>query len=468
MNLSELQQLVSLGESETLEFKASTAETTSAIRTACAMLNKSGGTILFGVRDDGRIVGQDVGQETIERLANDFARLLNPPGYPTIEAIPLGLDRSVICMTVDGNQPDAFTCDGRFYGRFGSTTRVLSASEIPLLLKRRSNPLVRWEIQQAESSTLSDIDEAEVARTVRAAIAAGRMADPGTTNTEDLLRGFGLIRDDHLLNGALALFGKLSSLRVQMPQCSMTLGRCHGTTKDSVTDTRMEFGNAFALFEMAQTFFLAHLPVAARIVPDAFEREDIPAYPTVALREALMNAIGHRDYAAWNGSINVAIYDDRLEISSVGLLPHELTVEDLFRPHASVRRNPTMSDVLFRRGLIEQFGSGIGRMVQELETAGLPRPEIEEVAGTVVIRFKPDSYVPPTKVSHHLSPSQREILGVLQRAGPASLADISTAMPTIRPKAIQKNLQVLRELGLIEITGQRRWARWALASPTTE
>jgi ATP-dependent DNA helicase RecG len=464
MNLDHLRELIALGESETLEFKSSTAETTTAIRTACAMLNKSGGTILFGVRDNGEIVGHQVGEETIERLANDFARQLNPPGYPKIAVVQLDSGRFVICVGLDSNQTNAFTCEGRFYGRFGNTTRVLSATEIAQLLQRRSNPLSRWEIQPAGSASLADIDEVEVARTVRAAIAAGRMIDPGTTNTEDLLRGFSLMSDGQLLNGALALFGKPDSLRIKMPQCSVSLGRCYGTTKDSITDTRMEFGNAFALFELAQTFLRTHLPIAGRIVPGVFEREDVPAYPTVALREVLMNAIGHRDFAAWNGSISIAIFDDRLEISSVGLLPGELTVDDLFKPHSSVRRNPTMSDVLFRRGLIEQFGSGIGRIVQHLEIAGLPKPEIEETAGSVTVRFKPSAYVPPTLVSHELSPLQREILSVLQRNGESSVSDLVGNLQDARYKTVQDNLQLLRRLGLLTMSGQRRWAKWSLTA----
>jgi len=369
----------------------------------------------------------------------------------------------VICVGLDSNQTNAFTCDGRFYGRFGNTTRILSAMEVATLLQRRSNPLSRWEIQPAESSSLADIDESEVARTVRAAIAAGRMIDPGTTNTEDLLRGFGLMSDGRLLNGALALFGKPDALRIKMPQCSMTLGRCYGITKDSVSDTRMEFGNAFALFELAQTFLRTHLPIAGRIVPGVFEREDVPVYPTVALREALMNAIGHRDYSAWNGSISIAIFDDRLEISSVGLLPGELTIDDLFKPHPSVRRNPTMSDVLFRRGLIERFGSGIGRIIQHLETAGLPKPEIEELAGSVALRFRPSAYVPPTSVSHELSSLQREILSVLQRNGESAVSELVGHLQDARYKTVQDNLQMLRRLGLVTMSGQRRWAKWSLA-----
>ncbi|MHB9038896.1 MAG: ATP-binding protein [Armatimonadota bacterium] len=114
------------------------------------------------------------------------------------------------------------------------------------------------------------------------------------------------------------------------------MARFRGVDKTEFIDNRLEHGNAFDLFQRAQRFFRDHLPVAGRIVPGLFERVDDPLYPPAALREAVANALCHRDYAKAGGSVSIAIFDDRLEISSSGILPFDLTPDDLLRPHASV------------------------------------------------------------------------------------------------------------------------------------
>src|SRR5262249_13582869 len=114
------------------------------------------------------------------------------------------------------------------------------------------------------------------------------------------------------------------------------------------------FGHAFQLLDEAMLFIQRHLPVAGRILPDRLERVDEPLFPLAALREALVNAICHRDYQYPGGASSLAIYDDRLEIWSEGTLPFGLRVEDLKRNHASRLRNPLIAGVFYRRGLIEQ------------------------------------------------------------------------------------------------------------------
>jgi predicted HTH transcriptional regulator len=108
----------------------------------------------------------------------------------------------------------------------------------------------------------------------------------------------------------------------------------------------------------AERFLRDNLPIAGRVLPNLFEREDDPLYPPVALREALANAFCHREYAIGGGSVAVAIYDDRLEITSSGNLHFGLTVDALFQAHESLPWNPLIARVFYRRGFIEQWGRG--------------------------------------------------------------------------------------------------------------
>ena len=120
-----------------------------------------------------------------------------------------------------------------------------------------------------------------------------------------------------------------------------------------------------------------------------FERVDDPLYPPVALREALANAICHRDYSIGGGSVAAAIYDDCLEVTSSGNLHFGLTAEALFAPHESLPWNPLIARVFYRRGIIEQWGRGTIRMAELATSAGLSEPEIEAAGGGVTVRFRP-------------------------------------------------------------------------------
>lgn len=189
---------------------------------------------------------------------------------------------------------------------------------------------------------------------------------------------------------------------------------------------------------------------------------DSPLYPPEALREALANAICHRDYAVGGGSIGIGVYDDRLEVTSTGGLHFGLTPEMLFEPHESRPWNPLIARVFYRQGIIESWGRGTIRMAELAEQAGLPRPEIEEVAGAVTVRFRPSRYVPPRRVGRDLTERQRSILLLLEEAPNGmplrELLSRLTNGATVRQ--VREDLQVLRTLDLAALRGRGRGARW--------
>jgi ATP-dependent DNA helicase RecG len=241
------------------------------------------------------------------------------------------------------------------------------------------------------------------------------------------------------------------------------MARFKGRTKEEFLDNRQEVGNAFELLIRAQRFLRDHLPVAGRIVAGVFERIDEPLYPTEALREALANAICHRDYGVSGGAVSIAIYDDTLEISSTGMLPFGLTPADLVRPHQSRPWNPLIAHVFFRRGIIESWGRGTLKMVELTAKAGLVPPEFESRHGEVVVRFRPTQYIAPTKISHELSPLQQQLLEIVANLGQASLRQIIDSLPDpVSRRTIQDNMQLLRKLDVVDLIGAKRGARWTL------
>jgi len=258
----------------------------------------------------------------------------------------------------------------------------------------------------------------EIIRTVEEAVRRQRLDDPGVRSPLDLLRGLGLLdANDRLLNAAAAHFLLPERCLPSFPQCQLSLARFKGQDKTEFLDNRKEFGNAFSLLIKAQRFFRDHLPIAGRIQPGVFERVDEPLFPPDALREALANALCHRDYSEFGGSVSVALFDDRLEIASPGELPFGLTPEQLKRPHSSRPWNPLMANVFYRRGIIETWGRGTLKIMELLDKAGLPAPEFFNQAGSfvVVFRIPEEKWLTPQDTPHvtpHDAPQVEQLLKI--------------------------------------------------------
>lgn len=159
----------------------------------------------------------------------------------------------------------------------------------------------------------------------------------------------------------------------------------------------------------------------------------------------------------------MALYDDRLEITSTGILPFGLMPEDLTRPHASRPWNPLIAQAFYRRGIIEAWGRGTLKMAELARQAGLVVPEWQCSVGEVIVRFWPTGYVAPTRVGHDLSPLQRQLLDVLTAVGPASVTNVlATLRDDVARRTVQENLALLRHLGLVESSGRGRALRWKI------
>jgi ATP-dependent DNA helicase RecG len=450
------------GESETQEFKGTTGQRSEAAKASCAMLNHKGGRVIFGVDAKGRVVGQEVTDKTVDDVAA-YLRMIEPPAFPAIERIPVGKGREAIVVSVDRGSRRPYTFQGKAYRRLGTTNVEMSREEYNRMLLEQLHATSRWENQPAEGWTEKDLDEAEIVRTMEEAIRRGRAEDPGTRAPADLLRGLALSKGGQILRAAVVLFARPERVPPDYSQCLLKLARFKGKDKTEFIDNRQYQGNAFDLLLRAERFLRDHLPVAGRVVPNLFEREDDPLYPPIALREALANAFCHRDYSIGGGSVGIAIYDDRLEISSSGGLHFGLTISDLYKPHESLPWNPIIASVFFKRGIIETWGRGTIKMAEMTERAGLPRPEIEEIAGAVIVRFRATRYLPPTRIGHDLTDRQREVLDVLAPAGALRLGEI---LPLLKQGATERvlrdDLNLLRRLKLVGCKGYARGARWHL------
>ena len=208
MNLKELENLLTDGESGTVECKETTGQRVEACRTLCAFLNGRGGTVVFGVTKRGEIVGQLVTDETKRDLAHVFYDI-EPGTEVSVEYVPVDATHQVIVCHVERGARRPYVYDGRPYKRVESTTVRMPQEEYDALLADRKGFVSDWDITPANDLTFEDLDETEIRRTARMAVAAGRLeASADTDDVKALLRKFRMMRGGRLLNAAAVLFGK--------------------------------------------------------------------------------------------------------------------------------------------------------------------------------------------------------------------------------------------------------------------
>lgn len=253
----------------------------------------------------------------------------------------------------------------------------------------------------------------------------------------------------------------------------MRLARFAGTNRDEFLDNKQITGNAFKLLEEAFHFINRHLPIASTFDESNFavgnlERTDTPALPPEALREALVNAIAHRDYSFHGGAISLAIYDDRVEIWSDGNLPRGVSVAELESRHASKPRNELIAGVLYRRNMIEEWGRGTLKIIDLCVDAELPKPVFIENDYTfcVELEFKNPLSIPSqSQDKRHKKTTRRQlvILQILADHDALSLKDISKILSaSASERVLRYDLYDLKRQGKIDTIGHGRGSKWYL------
>lgn len=397
-----LQKIVKAGEGPTLEFKKSTGELKEGLQTLCAFLNGTGGMVLFGVNRKGVVEGQQVSEQTIHEITAAFDRF-EPPVPVEISRIKVGRGREVVALVTKPNTETVpFTFESRPFERVGNTTRKMSQKHYEALLFKRAHAHTRWENTPAEGVLIQDLDREEILRTRAAAIEQRRISAGTSRNIGDILDRLGLRNNGKLTQAAQVLYGKKFSPYYM--QCLLKMGRFRGTTiTGEIVDNKQEYMNAFAMVREGMAFLDRTLPLGARFPEGKIFREDRLSIPPNALREILLNAVMHRDYADYGGHVAIAVFDDRVEIRSAGRFPNGITASQLSGPHPSELRNPLIASTFHRTGAVEIWGRGTNRVIEECKRYGIDPPTFEEQHGYVYVTFR----VPI--VPKAVAPSQNQV-----------------------------------------------------------
>lgn len=375
-------------ESQTVEFKRSLAERKEILETISAFANTRGGRIYVGVEEDKdgsvrKVVGVEIKGKEVENLGNEIKQNTDPIVYPSIEVGEIE-GRPVLVLEVKESQvkPVFAKIDKTpvAYKRVGKTNQKMDVSELRRILSTGREFL--WDSQVCEEATLDDVDEEKVRWFLRKAKVERNLDINPNTPVREALERLKLLKRGRLTNAAILLFG--NDPQKFSLQAMIRCARFKGNTAIDFLDMKIIDGNIIDQIDDAEKFILSHIKKAAKVV--MFEREEVWEYPPDAIREAIVNAVCHRDYGI-SGNVRVAVFDDRLEITNPGRLPEPLTPKMLKQNHESIPRNRVIANAFFLIRNIEQWGKGTNKIVQWCVKHGLREPDFEEIAGGFMVKF---------------------------------------------------------------------------------
>ena len=358
-------------EDKTLEFKRDLSSPRNVLKTLVAFANSAGGKLVIGVDDARQVVGMadPLGEE--ERICNLIADAITPRLVPNVELMSVG-DTTVLVVEVfpSSARPHYLNAQGPEQGvylRLGSSNRQAGPDWIAQT--RRAAAGLVFDEQPMPALSVQDLDLDAVARW----FGPERPLDTTRLQTLKLLRA-----DQGRMvptQGAVLLFGTQRELH--FPDAWVQCGRFRGHDKVDIFDQQdihAHLPDAVAAIEL---FLKKHAYKSARF--GGMQREDVWSIPLAMLREAIVNALVHGDYAQRGTPVRVAFFDDRIDIESPGLLLPGMTVQDM-QDGVSRIRNPVIARVFRELQLAEQWGSGVKRIFAEAARQGLPKPCITEIA----------------------------------------------------------------------------------------
>jgi predicted HTH transcriptional regulator len=435
----DLVDLLKRPEGKTREFKRDLSSPDGVLRTVVAFANTAGGTLLIGVEDTTRHVrGVREPLDLEERLASLISDSVLPRLLPDLEILPW---RSTHVLAVQvhpsAGRPHHLRREGPdagVYVRVGSSNRRADRELIEELRRyARSEAYDEQAMPELDSEALDFRAASESFAPVRRL----RRRDLETLRLLTMHQG----REVPTVGGML-LFG--NKRERHFPDAWIQAGRFRGTDKAAIVDRaeiRLHLPQAV---EEAIGFIQKHSLHGADI--GAVRRKERWSLPPAAVREAIVNAVAHADYAQRGAPIRVSFFDDRLEVENPGLLPFGLTVGDL-RRGISKLRNRVLGRVFHELGLIEQWGSGIQRMTAACRDAGLAPPDLEEIGTRFRVTLRRARVETPAA-----DLTDRAILNFLAAGEGRSTAEIAKAIG-LSPRAARTRLVRLIERGLVYEVG---------------
>lgn len=413
MLASDVQNLIEGQESSRVEFKRDNCSKEDLGKEITALLNHEGGFVLLGVEDDGQISGLTRPAKQVEEWVMNIARdRVQPPPIPLWEAVDMGEAGfvGVVKIPADSAGKPHKARSGRSwvtYVRVGSESRLATREEEGWLY--RTSKMVRYEIQQVSEMGIHDLDRSRLASYFRDVL---RRTIPEESDNAAwirlLLNSDLLVKSQssiHATVAGLLLFGITPNRR--LPQAGVTAAVFPRDKKDydmideerirgPLTPVVSKDGVVVekGVIDNTVDFITRNMGIIAWL--DGARRLTKPAFPTDAIREALVNAVVHRDYSHEGTDIEVSLFVGRLEVISPGRLPNGVTVEKMKEGIVRVARNELLKEILRDYRYIEHQGMGVrNRIIESMQRHNGTEPDLIEEEDRFIVRLWKDDIQQP-------------------------------------------------------------------------
>ena len=370
---TELQEVLVNGENSGVEFERDEIEDYQLAKTLVAFSNLCGGMVLLGVEEDGTITGikQRQLKEWVMETCRDKIRPEIIPYFKIIKNIEPNKDVAIV-RVLRGISEHCLWHNSKesWFIRFGSKSREMSPQEISHLFQQRGG--VPTNLQPISGSIIDDLDRRRLKDYFGRIRQQEMQRDDDVIGWRKFLFHTGFMGEEGVSLAGMLLFGNLP--KQFLPQSGIEAVAYSGIAKDHSIKERLSINTSFTplmdaqgnvleagVVEQALEFVRRNSPVKVSF-DERGRRVERSAYPREAVREAIVNALIHRDYQLWRTNIELAVYQDRLEIVSPGKLPNGITSESV-RAGARATRNQLLKDVMRDYGYMEQLGMGVRRKI---------------------------------------------------------------------------------------------------------
>ncbi len=446
------QKLFGSSESTTIEWKPSLSQAHDIIESITAFANTEGGRLFIGISKVGEIIGVQVGKGTIEDLVNRIAQHTDPKIQPKITVKKIE-DKQIIIIEVKPSKDKLALADGRPYKRVGPSTRQMGKDEYEGLILEKHKTELDFDSQICKGAKIQDISREKIIAFIKKAKKERGLNINPSAPISEILKRLKLIKDNKITNAAIVLFGKDPQDFFLQAELKAIRFRGYDVTGEMI-DFKTISADAITLLEKAENFIFEHIPMKAWIESGKLQRQEKWLYPPDAIREALANALAHRDYRS-TGRVQVRIFDDRLEIWNPGILPQGLTIEKLKRKHDSMPRNPSIARAFFWVKYVEEVGTGTEKILKWCRKWGLPEPKYEEAGGSFVVTFGQSRFSDDYLASIKLNDRQQTAVGFVKQNKQISNNQYRELTKSSKNTAT-RDLNELVEKGILHSIGQGR------------
>jgi len=441
MNQDELKQILEEGEGQFIEFKENLSK--HVVKDIVAFANASGGRIFLGITDENTVKGIKITNDLKSKIV-DVGKNCDPKIFVNLEEY-----ENILIIEVEEGKDKPYQCSSGFYLRLGYNSQKLSRDEIIQFCIYENK--IRFDEQICENFDFSDFDDEKFEYYLKLAHISRNL------KREDILRSLHVLTDKGMTNAGVLFFAKKPFKYIMTSRIRCVLFK--GNDRVHILDKKEVDRGIIGNIEFAVNYLEELVPVRFEI--NGLYREEFPQFPKDAYREAVVNAVVHRDYFD-SGEVAVEKMRDFIYINNPGGLVPYLKKEEFGT--VSKPRNTLLADLLSRTYFMEKVGTGIKRIQEECKKNN-NEVEIKPTEHYFHITFSAPKGESEEKgwekVGRKLGENEERILEIINDDKFVTISKLSKLLD-LSTTAVEKNIAKLKDKGLLKRVGPAKGGYWEI------